>query len=206
MVEHCSANAEATGSNPDEAPKTFFGLNLRLFKSQAQLRWSHLHFICMSAVHRILICFIIPFMGTMNSINWPAPNIWVFNWTKFSWLTMGSNPVEAPKTFFGLNLRLQHIFISITMTKIDYHEENRAAWNVKMLWSIQYCVLMVAPGNGWRKEWKNISEYYGTLEYFSGVTSVPFYSVTDCSLNLKIKLCYCYNYYLLINSFTSCSI
>ena len=29
----CSANTEATGSNPVEAPKTFFGLNLRLLKS-----------------------------------------------------------------------------------------------------------------------------------------------------------------------------
>ena len=45
LVEHCSAHAEATGSNPVEAPKTFFGLNLRLLKSQLQLRWSHLHFI-----------------------------------------------------------------------------------------------------------------------------------------------------------------
>ena len=27
LVEHCSANAEAMGSNPVEAPKTFFGLN-----------------------------------------------------------------------------------------------------------------------------------------------------------------------------------
>ena len=26
LMEHCSANAEATGSNPVEAPKTFFGL------------------------------------------------------------------------------------------------------------------------------------------------------------------------------------
>ena len=26
LVEHCSANAEATGSKPVEAPKTFFGL------------------------------------------------------------------------------------------------------------------------------------------------------------------------------------
>ena len=26
LAEHCSANAEATGSNPVEAPKTFFGL------------------------------------------------------------------------------------------------------------------------------------------------------------------------------------
>ena len=54
----------------------FFGLNLRLLKSQSQLRWSHLHFICRSAVHIILICFI-PFTGTMNSINWPAPNVLV---------------------------------------------------------------------------------------------------------------------------------
>ena len=38
LVEHCSANAEAMGSNPVEAPKTFFGLNLRLLKSQSQLR------------------------------------------------------------------------------------------------------------------------------------------------------------------------
>ena len=27
LVEHCSANTEAMGSNPVEAPKTFFGLN-----------------------------------------------------------------------------------------------------------------------------------------------------------------------------------
>ena len=51
----CSANAEAMGSDPIEAPKTFCRLNLRLLKSQSQLRWSHLHFICMSAVHIIFI-------------------------------------------------------------------------------------------------------------------------------------------------------
>ena len=32
LVEHCSANAEAMGSNPVEAPKTFFGHTLRLLK------------------------------------------------------------------------------------------------------------------------------------------------------------------------------
>ena len=53
--DHCSANAEAMGSNRVEAPKTFFGLTLRLLKSQLQLRWSHLHFIRMSAVHIIFI-------------------------------------------------------------------------------------------------------------------------------------------------------
>ena len=45
LVEQCSANAEAMGSNAVEAPKTFFGLTFRLLKSQSQLRWSHLHFI-----------------------------------------------------------------------------------------------------------------------------------------------------------------
>ena len=55
LVEHCSANAEAMGSNPVEAPKTFLGLTLRLLKSQFQLRRSHLHFIRLSAVHIIFI-------------------------------------------------------------------------------------------------------------------------------------------------------
>ena len=45
LVEHCSTNTEAMGSNPVEAPKTFFGLTLRLLKSQSELQWSHLHFI-----------------------------------------------------------------------------------------------------------------------------------------------------------------
>ena len=94
----------------------------------------------MSAVPIILICFI-PFTGTMNSINWPAPKVWVFivqlvEHCSANAEAMGSNPVEAPKTFFGFNLRLlksqirncdDHIFISITITRIDYHEENRAA-------------------------------------------------------------------------------
>ena len=32
LVEHCSANAEATGSNPVEVPKSFFGLVSQLLK------------------------------------------------------------------------------------------------------------------------------------------------------------------------------
>ena len=51
LVEHCSANAEAMGSNPIEAPKTFLGLTLRLLKSQSQLRWSHLHFMKVHCWH-----------------------------------------------------------------------------------------------------------------------------------------------------------
>ena len=68
----------------------------------------------MSAVHIIFICFI-TFTGTMNSINWPAPNVsnvWVFiaqlvEHCSAKAEAMGSNPVEAPKTFFGLKSQTQ---------------------------------------------------------------------------------------------------
>ena len=68
------------------------------------------HFIRTSAVHIIFISFI-PFMGMMNSINWPAPKVWVFiaqlvEHCSANTEAMGSNPVEAPKTFFELTLRL----------------------------------------------------------------------------------------------------
>ena len=47
----------------------------------------------------------------MNSINWPAPNIWVFiaqlvEHCSANAEAMGSNPVEALKFFSGLNLQL----------------------------------------------------------------------------------------------------
>ena len=47
----------------------------------------------------------------MNSINWPAPNIWVFiaqlvEHYSANAEAMGSNPVEAQKYFSGLNLYL----------------------------------------------------------------------------------------------------
>ena len=50
----------------------------------------------------------IPFTGMMNSTNWSAPNVWVFiaqlaEYCSANAEAMGSNPVEAPKTFFGLN-------------------------------------------------------------------------------------------------------
>ena len=46
LGEHCSANAEATGSNPIEAPKTFFSGYFRNCLNCDSLRWSHTHFIC----------------------------------------------------------------------------------------------------------------------------------------------------------------
>ena len=47
----------------------------------------------------------------MTSINWPAPNIWVFiaqlvEHCSANAEAMGSNPVEALKFFSGLNLQL----------------------------------------------------------------------------------------------------
>ena len=47
LGEHCSANAEATGSNPVEAPKKpFFSGYFRNCLNCDSLRWSHTHFSC----------------------------------------------------------------------------------------------------------------------------------------------------------------
>ena len=53
LGEHCSANAEATGSNPVEAPKNFFSGYFRNCLHCDSLRWSHTHFFCIPAVHII---------------------------------------------------------------------------------------------------------------------------------------------------------
>ena len=53
LGEHCSDNAEATGSNPVEAPKNFFSGYFRNCLNCDSLRWSHTHFICIPAVHII---------------------------------------------------------------------------------------------------------------------------------------------------------
>ena len=52
LGEHCSANAEATGSNPVEAPKIFFSGYFRNCLNCDSLRWSHTHFIYMRGVIR----------------------------------------------------------------------------------------------------------------------------------------------------------
>ena len=64
LGEHCSANAEATGSNPVEAPKNFlFSGYFRNCLSCDSVRWSHTHFICIPrSSHHFIQCFI-PFTG-----------------------------------------------------------------------------------------------------------------------------------------------
>ena len=69
----------------------------------------------MSAVHIIFICFI-PFTGTMNSTNWPAPNVWVFTAQLVEHCSakaeaMGSIPVESPENIF----RVTCTFISFVL-------------------------------------------------------------------------------------------
>ena len=61
LGEHCSANAEATGSNPIEAPKIFFSRYFRNCLNCDSLRWSHTHFICIPAVH--IISFRVGMLG-----------------------------------------------------------------------------------------------------------------------------------------------
>ena len=106
LGEHCSANAEATGSNPVEAPKIFFSGYFRNCLNCDSLRWSHTHFICIPAAQNHFIQCFIPFHGLMNSINWPASRAWVFiaqlgEHCSANAEATGSNPVEAPKIFFS---------------------------------------------------------------------------------------------------------
>ena len=56
LVELCSANAEATASNLVEAPKNLFLGYFRNCLNCDSLRRSHIHFICIPAVHIISFC------------------------------------------------------------------------------------------------------------------------------------------------------
>ena len=61
------ANAEATGSNPVEAPKVFFSGYFRNCLNCDSLRWSHTHFICIPAVH--IITFSVSFLSRVDELN-----------------------------------------------------------------------------------------------------------------------------------------
>ena len=105
LGEHRSANAEATGSNPVEAPKNFLSGYFRNYLNCDSLRWSHTHFIVFpqfTSFHSVFHSF----HGLMNSINWPASSTWVFiaqlgEHCSANAEATGSNPVEAPKNFFS---------------------------------------------------------------------------------------------------------
>ena len=104
LGEHCSANAEATGSNPVEAPKNFFSGYFRNCLNCDSLRWSHTH--RSESQFKQLHSVFHSFHGLMNSINWPASTIWVFiaqlgEHCSANAEATGSNPVEAPKNFFS---------------------------------------------------------------------------------------------------------
>ena len=62
LGEHCSANAEATGSNPVEAPKIFFSGYFRNYLNCDSLRWSHTRFRS-NNVSRVLARINIPLKG-----------------------------------------------------------------------------------------------------------------------------------------------
>ena len=67
LGEHSSANTEATGSNPVEAPENFFSGYFRNCLNCDSLRWSHTHFICILAVY--VISFSVSFLSRVNELN-----------------------------------------------------------------------------------------------------------------------------------------
>ena len=87
---------------------------------------SHLHLIGISAVHTIF--FLLYSRVKMISINWPAPNAWVFvvqlveHCNNANPEAMGSNPVAAQNLFSGL------IYNSLNCIRKQPLENTRADW------------------------------------------------------------------------------
>ena len=95
------------------------------------LRWSHTHFIFpqFTSFHSVFHSF----HGLMNSVNWPASSIWVFiaqagrALQRANAEATGSNPIEAPKSFFGgAFLQLFKLQFTATVT-YSFHLYSRSS-------------------------------------------------------------------------------
>ena len=90
--------------NPCTGGRLFFGLFRNCFNCDS-LQWSHIHFICIPAVH--IISFCVSFLSRVDELNKLAPpSIWVFiaqlvEHCSVNAEATGSNPVEALKNFFS---------------------------------------------------------------------------------------------------------
>ena len=98
-------------------PRTafFFGLNSQLLKLILQLRWSNLHFICISTVQIISFYVSILSRVKMNSINWPAPYVWVS---------------IARNLFSGLNLQLLKLRLQLRWSHLHF------TWDFTVVFSV----------------------------------------------------------------------
>ena len=108
MVVHCSANAKAFEfeSNlvriPLKPRKTFFRVISQLLKMQFTVMVTYSFHLYSRNSHNFISVFQ-SFHGLMNSINWPAPSVWVFMVQLVGTNTEVTdlNPIEAPRNFFG---------------------------------------------------------------------------------------------------------
>ena len=108
LGEHCSANAEVTGSNPVEAPKNFFSGYFRNCLNCHSLRWSHTHFICIPAVHINAKMNTYYFRRHKTAILGPIKAQLPFSEGKYQ-LVISWNKITFPTIFDHLNIfMLQH--------------------------------------------------------------------------------------------------
>ena len=117
---------------------------------------------------QLFICFI-PFTGMMNSINWPASNIWVFiaqlvEHCSANAETIGSNPVEAPKRFFRAYFVIAYMAITTAIIMSSFQKillcssvVPHACWsccpNAAMEGSSQWAISEVFTFCTWTKVW-----------------------------------------------------
>ena len=107
--QHCSANAEATRSNPVEAPKNFFSGYFRNCLNCDSLRWSHIHFICIPAAHIISFCS--PGFSCWDRLtktaNWSASSQLTCTKTPLAWCLRQQRPllcaIKSQNAFDGVH-------------------------------------------------------------------------------------------------------
>ena len=106
LVEHCSPNAEAVGSNPVEALKNFFRAKICICLN-SDYSWDDHGSISFVFCQFKLTSFHVSFLSRtkISLISWSTPNIQVFiaqlveHCSANAERAMGSNPVEALKIF-----------------------------------------------------------------------------------------------------------
>ena len=137
LGEHCSANAEATGSNPVEAPKNFFSGYFRNCLNCDSLRWSHTHFTLLTCRYRMHSFKGKPADG-QNYLPPACGNLFTFQWTNIltsnitiSWYTKGLYSVQYMyDTRITISNRIQHA----CMYRKEYKDcKSKWLWTIKTL-------------------------------------------------------------------------
>ena len=126
LGEHSSANAEATGSNPVEAPKNFFSGYFRNCLNCDSLRWSHTHFTCsftitdgvnLNECDCPVECEKVQYSTSLSTAYFPSAHFWD---TVYQLLNMSFNDTKTTKSDVQEAIRLDfyHTVLRVRLCSI----------------------------------------------------------------------------------------